>query len=627
MIVFKNYHLTYILVLLLLLLSLCPQKARSFQLPRSTPRGATQLFTVASNEPLPSAYDKSLPAFLRGEAVRSALKSDRGVLVDFTSPSCTLKNVGVVMVSGEGTPGFLNSKLSNSFPNKIKGEMDKYDINGFKILVEKGEMKQAGLLSSKGHVIDVLTTCSFATHCGLETYVITSPGHGGSQLFERMNPFIFPLDKVTISDICPFDTPSRSRVLTFIASENEVARRSLMDSILPVFKNWQLESIFSFPSRKNGCIRYTLPRNNGQSVELVVWEQTVLPTSVSKGYTVLISDKGDEEDLGLEVWDRITAEDNIYGPIAIGPLEYETLRIEGGQPAFGFEMTGHLKDNEKYNGRLITKASPLELHLDHIVDQNKGCYQGQEGVAALLKNKRGVPRVLYSAIFPDEDNSYIGDNQEEEALIDNDSIPNETKLPQVGDSFYVLGSNKQIKVGTLTSVAERGGTSMPETVALALVLRAQSILKKMKDMDLEIERDTMFDINDLESGIISPPPFDPLDGLQVVLENGMTRGYLRAIRSRKFQNKSEEESDVIQNEMLQYHSSADQEMEDAVKEKSSVGDKDVDKLNTETDGTDTKEQLMKEAERLAEAKRKAEKIEMLKKRAEEAMNRRQKRKD
>jgi hypothetical protein len=233
------------------------------------------------------------------------------------------------MVSGEGTSGFLNSKLSNSFPNKIKGETDKYDINGFKILVEKGEMKQAGLLSSKGHVIDVLTTCSFATHCGLETYVITSPGHGGSQLFERMNPFIFPLDKVKISDICPFDAPSRSRVLTFIASENEVARRSLMDSILPVFKNWQLESIFSFPSRKNGCIRYTLPRNNGQSVELVVWEQTVLSTSVSKGYTVLISDKGDEEDLGLEVWDRITAEDNIYGPIAIGPLEYETLRIEG----------------------------------------------------------------------------------------------------------------------------------------------------------------------------------------------------------------------------------------------------------------------------------------------------------
>ena len=48
----------------------------------------------------------------------------------------------------------------------------------------------------------------------------------------------------------------------------------------------------------------------------------------------------------------------------LGPLEYETLRIEGGQPAFLLEMTGSLKDGDERN----TKASPLELYLHNAVD-------------------------------------------------------------------------------------------------------------------------------------------------------------------------------------------------------------------------------------------------------------------
>jgi hypothetical protein len=304
-------------------------------------------------------------------------------------------------------------------------------------------------------------------------------------------------------------------------------------------------------------------------------------------------------------------------------------------------MTGHLKDSENGNKQFISKASPLELHLDYIVDQDKGCYQGQEGVAALLKNKRGVPRLLYSVIFPDECNTYAGDNQEDDFFIDNNnSIPNETKLPKVGDTLYALGSNKQIKVGTLTSVAERGGTSNPETVALGLVLRAQTILKKMKDMDLEIERDFILEFsssNELESGIIIPPPSDPLDGLQVVLENGMTRGYLRAIVTGKLQNKSAVESDM-QNRNGNPSNSLRFE-KDSVKE-SQVEDVDIGGLNMKNNDSSLDGQAMKEvagskseqkqlndADTLAEIRRKSEKLEMLKKRAEEAMNRRQKKKD
>ena len=186
------------------------------------------------------------------------------------------------------------------------------------------------------------------------------------------------------------------------------------------------------------------------------------------------------------------------------------------------------------------KVGPLELHLNHIVDEQKGCYQGQEGVAAMLKNKRGLPQLLYSVIFPEEDNFYDNETSDEEEYSNHDSpnrVRNKTSLPKVGDVLYVLGSNLKIKVGTVSSVAERGGTSLSETVRLTLVRRSDGILKKMREMDLEIERNDFMGIDmdcdgeggpsmdgNFGSGIIYPPPMDPLDGLDVVLGNGLTRG-------------------------------------------------------------------------------------------------------
>ena len=211
-------------------------------------------------------------------------------------------------------------------------------------------------------------------------------------------------------------------------------------------------------------------------------------------------------------------------------------------------MTGNAKDkikNDNDSGNVRnTRAGPLELYLNSAVDVSKGCYQGQESVAALLKNKRGLPRTLYSVIFPEEDNFYEGQEDEEQYSNHEKRIENGTKLPQVGDDLYVLGSDRKIKVGTLTSVAERGSTSLPETVAMALVKRPDPILKKMKEMDLEIDRDLIMGPNSYldedadgsgggGSGIIIPPPLDPLDGLEVLLANGFTQGYLRVIPSRR----------------------------------------------------------------------------------------------
>jgi len=317
------------------------------------------------------------------------------------------------------------------------------------------------------------------------------------------------------------------------------------------------------------------------------------------------------------------------------------ILFSGGQPGFNSEMTGHLKKSDEIDENSVknTKSSPLELYLEHVVDTGKGCYQGQEGVASLLKNKRGLPRTLYSVVFPEEDNYYEGQKDEEEYSNHSNRIPNETEIPTAGEDFYVLGSNKTIKVGTLTSVAERGGTSMPETVALALVRRSETILKKMQDLDLEINRDgalseQAFDVRsyDGSSGIIMPPPLDPLDGLEIVLDNGMTRGVLRVTpwrKSKAGQNMFEieewatfdDEGQSDSGSVMGFVPDSDEEGVDI------ISAPDIDDDGNDEDDDDSNDDELKaaiEAARTAadDARRKEEKMLLLQKRAEEAMAKR-----
>jgi hypothetical protein len=56
------------------------------------------------------------------------------------------------------------------------------------------------------------------------------------------------------------------------------------------------------------------------------------------------------------VWQYLIGDNNPLGPVEVKGLEYESLRIEAGQPAFGYEVTGAWKDPEG------TSPTPLELH-------------------------------------------------------------------------------------------------------------------------------------------------------------------------------------------------------------------------------------------------------------------------
>ena len=398
----------------------------------------------------------------------------------------------------------------------------------------------------------------------------------------------------------------------------------------------------------------------------------------------------------------------------VGPLEYETLRIEAGQCQYGNEygidlvktsekqrqkeLENTLKDSledkslgiEKRtkNGHkvksnnsnavvnsLLFPTSPIELNMDSYIDETKGCYVGQEGVSSVLKNKRGPPRKLYQVVFEDSFNVKSGncdaDDVDEYGYIK--SMDSKMLKLRPGQTLTALGSGGALHVGTLTSIAEPGGTGLPNTVALALIKRSDSIRKKMKDFDIELTSqgdngnnyaiDTNSILNDFDAtavngdsgGLIPPPPLDPLDGLEVIVDGTFMIGVLRSVPDRRGSWMSKDQN--MFNEDIQMEPIPDYEMKLVKTRASKIPDKTppslsksapsssfgantiaTTKQNGDNEGPSpsSSEEKQIEAELIvaaaeaeeaaAEAKRKAAKMELLRKRAKEAMERRRKRK-
>jgi hypothetical protein len=333
------------------------------------------------------------------------------------------------------------------------------------------------------------------------------------------------------------------------------------------------------------------------------------------------------------MWKYLISDENPQGPIHVGALEYDDLRIEAGHAGFkGQEITDEQKGG---------KTSPLELQWQQdtiSTSPHKGCYLGQEGVASILKNIRGPPRLLYSVVFDDDENVYETQSRGDGSK---NNIQNLTRPPKVGDALYVLGSNEEITVGTVTSVARPGGTGEPCTVGLALVRRADSIRRKMTHMELEIHRDdddsrnrNMLSLDDASSsssssgsGMIEPPPLDPLDGLEVIIGGSFTVGKLRMIPSRRLKRGTNMfDSNLQVEDLVDEDRSASTQAVTATltaTATATASTTDAAQVSKDDDLKTAKQDAVKaqaDADAsVAEAKRKADKMEMLKKRAADAM--------
>lgn len=581
--------------------TVCHESSGSFEYeylppnPDADPGGETTINN------LPSSYPPDTPASLRGEAVRSALLSGRCIGWNLSSTSL-LSMGGILQVQGKGMRDFLNNKLTQEFSTGTES------------------YQEACLLDAKGRVVDRLRVSIVDTDTAL---ILTSPGHSSQKLLERLDPFIFPLDQIELTN---YDN-DQSFIFTLASPQwKDIEKVITEQTDLP-----SNAKSFSFPSRPNQHVQWELDNDT----KVLVIPSTGLPSVACVGYTFVFYGKNTNS-VGSKLWNHLIGESNMDGPINVGALEYESLRVEAGQPAFGKEI-GLTKD---------LKTSPLEIHWqDETINMDKGCYLGQEGIASTAKNPRGPPRTLYQVMFEDDLNIY-----ESQSRGDNSGFENLTKPPKSGDKLFALGSNEQLSVGTLTSVAEAGGSGDRNIYALALIRRADSIMKRMKEFDLEIPSysDDFVDMVDDGSGMIAPPPMDPLDGLEVIVEESFTVGTLKVIPSRRIRRGGNMFDDSIVVDDLEASGTKSQSEEGEIvvtQSPTSDDDNDFGEIQKGTEEasllpefvsiqktkTDTSELLRKRAEQakeeeaaLAEAKRKEEKMELLKKRAEEALARRKK---
>ncbi len=520
---------------------------------------------------LASSYPNGTPAGLRGEAVRSALKSRRCIGWELTCDEC-LSSGGVLQIQGKGTRDFLNNKLTQNFSKSLDATY-----------------QEACLLDGKGRVVDRLKVSIVDDETAL---ILTSPGHSSKELLERLEPFVFPLDQIEITNW--------QEALTFSLASTQWKDIENAMQALPAMKGNM--GFFSFPSRADQCVVWDWDKDG---TKVLVIPSIGIPPQVCVGFTFVFYGNGEQSRAaGNKVWDHLTGETNPQGPVGIGTLEYETLRIEAGVPAYGREI-----------GK-SAKTSPLELHWQETISMEKGCYLGQEGIASIAKNPRGPPRLLYAVVFDDESNTY-----ETQSRGDRSIVENLTKPPRPGDTIYALGSNQELNVGTITSVAEANGTGERCIVALALVRRADSIMKQMKDFDLDIHRESedFLDV-DPASGLIQPPPLDPLDGLEVIVGGSFTTGKLKMVPSRGLRKGRNIFDDQISIEDYFEENTSPRETSSSQRSQSEEDD-DIAKIQADA------LQAAEEAEAAAaEARRKVEKMEMLKKRAEEAMARRKQQK-
>jgi len=251
---------------------------------------------------------------------------------------------------------FLNGKLTNSFYRPLSSSSSSYssdndnrgynwyqysyrdDRNDLKtstvattmIQCESGTTSEALLLTSGGRVIDRILVLLFGNldnnnntpnnnHDNSraltevdEAILISSPGHVGSALFERLNQFVFPLDGVVLNDLMipkiiktkqesaslemvtsekkgednkvestsTTTTKSGTRIFTIAGSNLEMVQNIIKNNVWPILlrnngerqEHQQRQSeisgeggkrekqgekeILQFPSNKNECLRY-----------------------------------------------------------------------------------------------------------------------------------------------------------------------------------------------------------------------------------------------------------------------------------------------------------------------------------------------------------------------------------
>ena len=235
---------------------------------------------------------------------------------------CDRSGWSLLKLSGEDRLRFLHNQTTN-------------DINRF----SPGQGGDTVFVTSTGRTIDLATV--YVTEAAV--LVLVSPGCG-QRLIEWMDRFIFPFDRVELTDL-----GDAMALFTLIGPQSQTILKSLSG-----------EAILSEPEGS-----HTLVQIGDASVRVAVGSGLSLP-----GYTLIVP-----LDKAAQVWSTLQDKATL-----LGDRVWEQLRILQGRPAPGRELT------DDYN--------PLEAGLWRAISFEKGCYIGQETIAR-LNTYQGVKQKLW----------------------------------------------------------------------------------------------------------------------------------------------------------------------------------------------------------------------------------------
>jgi tRNA-modifying protein YgfZ len=255
------------------------------------------------------------------QAAAGAIFDEAGVALSFNNEEQAL--AGVMKITGEDRVRYLHNQSTNDFEKLLPGQ-------GCDTV----------FVTPTARTLDLAT--AYVTE---EAIIVLVSPHRREQLLIWLDKFIFPFDKVKLTDIS-----LESSVFSLIGEQSSSLLAQLSGDKIPQTElgKHQMINIADIP------------------VRVAVGSGLATP-----GYTLIL-----ESDSAVTVWSKLVES----GAVALGDRLWESLRIQQGRPKSDFELT------EDYN--------PLEVGLWQTISFEKGCYIGQETIAR-LNTYNGVKQKLW----------------------------------------------------------------------------------------------------------------------------------------------------------------------------------------------------------------------------------------
>jgi len=236
---------------------------------------------------------------------------------------CDRSGWGVIKVTGDDRLRYLHNQSTNDFEK-----------------LQPGQSCDTVFVTPTARTLDLAT--AYVTEDAV--IVLVSP-HRRQQLLAWLDKFIFPFDKVELTDIS-----AQSTVFSLMGKEST--------TLLSQLATEEIDSA--------GSGKHQLVDINNIPVRIGTGSGLATP-----GYTLIL-----ETEKAATIWSKLVES----GAVPLGDRLWESLRIQQGRPRSDFELT------EDYN--------PLEAGLWQTISFEKGCYIGQETIAR-LNTYNGVKQKLW----------------------------------------------------------------------------------------------------------------------------------------------------------------------------------------------------------------------------------------